>query len=59
MKVSELIVLLQKCDPDADVETAWKSDATTSGNAVESVAQFTFFGDGADGEAYTVVQLQS
>jgi hypothetical protein len=58
MKVSELIALLQKCDPDADVEFAWKSDTTTSGNSVNSVAQFVFFGDGTDDEKLTVVQLQ-
>lgn len=59
MKVSELIELLQKCDPDAEVETAYKSDETTSGSSVNSVAQFMFFGDGEDGKAFIVVQIQN
>lgn len=58
MKVSELIKLLQKCNPDADVEFGYKSDETTSGNAVDSVAQFIFFGDDTCSDEYTVVQLQ-
>lgn len=57
MKVSELIVLLQKCDPNADVEFAFKNDTTTNGDDVISVAQFVFFGNEPD-EPFSVVQLQ-
>ena len=58
MKVSELIERLQKCNPDADVEFAYESDATTDGTSIDHVAQIVFFGDELREEKCTV-QLQS
>ena len=43
MKVSELIKLLQDCEPDANVEFAYVTDATTCGTDISSVVQITYF----------------
>lgn len=55
--VSELIEMLQKCNPDATVEFAYERDETTSGNPIFRVAQFIFFGNEKD-ETYSIVQLR-
>ena len=57
MTVSDLIKLLQKCEQDAHVEFAYKSDETTSGTLIESVIQIVFFGDG-EVEPFATVQLR-
>lgn len=42
MKVVELIDMLKKCSPDADVTCTYASDDPTDGSAIEDVLEIRF-----------------
>lgn len=45
MKVSELIMKLKKCDPDADVGFAYATSDKIYGDEISEVIQLSYFGD--------------
>lgn len=57
MKVSELIVLLQKCDPDAEVRIEYDYDGENVQEDANFVSQTTSFGIGDEGDDVIFVTL--
>ena len=46
MKVSELIELLSKCDPEGDVTSAFEPDNPLDGEDITDVIEIKFHNDG-------------
>ena len=57
MKVHELIALLQKCDPDAEVRIEYDYDCETIQEEANFVSQTTSFGIGDEGDDLVFVTL--